>query len=455
MRIIIAGGGISGLSLAWLLSKNASFDVTLLEADKRIGGKIWSRKEEGGFLCEYGVNAFLDNKPRPLELCSALGLTPLRSSDSARKRYIYSDGRLQLLPESPSSFLRSGLMSVSGKLRIMMEPFIPRGRSDDETLADFARRRLGDEAFEKFIDPMASGVFAGDPEQMSLKSSFPRIAELEERYGSLIKAMIKLQMEARKNKTGEKITASPRGVLSSFGGGMEDIVRALREGLGERIRTGAKAVGLSRNKAGFTIVLSDGSRLDAECVVLATPAYETADIMRGLSQRIPSLLESIPYPPLSIVSLGYKKTRINKDLNAFGFLVPGREGRKILGTLYDSSIFPNRAPEGYALLRIMIGGARAAELALKPEGALVDIACREIAEITGIGVLPDFTKVYIHEKAIPQYTIGHYRRLNQMEELLGKFRGLYLAGNAYRGVAFNDCITNAYAKAKNITEEMG
>ena len=244
MRLVIVGGGISGLSLAYfLLEKKPSLDIVIFESEEKAGGKIWTDKA-AGFLCEGGVNGFLDNRPRTLELVSKLALTPLRSSDKARKRYIFSDGKLHLLPESPVSFFSSDLLSIYGRLRILWEIFAPRGGHGDETLAAFAKRRLGKEAYEKLIDPMASGIYAGDPEKMSLKSCFPRIHELEQKYGSLIRAMISLQKEAK--KTGKKVGAGPGGVLTSFMDGMGEFINTLSVRLGARLKTDAKVISVDK-----------------------------------------------------------------------------------------------------------------------------------------------------------------------------------------------------------------
>jgi oxygen-dependent protoporphyrinogen oxidase len=371
MRLVIVGGGISGLSLAYfLLEKKPSLDIVIFESEKKPGGKIWTDKADG-FLCEGGVNGFLDNRPRTLELVSKLALNPLRSSDKARKRYIFSDGKLHLLPESPVSFFSSDLLSVYGRLRILWEIFAPKGSGDDETLAAFAKRRLGKEAYEKLIDPMASGIYAGDPERMSLKSCFPRIHELEQKYGSLIRAMIKLQKEAK--NTGKKVGAGPGGVLTSFSGGMGQIISTLSASLGERLKTDARVLSVDRKSDRYRVYLSDGSDIETEAVVFATPAYETSAMLRGLDKTLSSTLDEIYYPAVSVICLGYRRDKISRTLDGFGFLIPNREGRKILGTLWDSSVFPNRAPEGYVLLRSMLGGVRNSELALEDEDALMHV----------------------------------------------------------------------------------
>ena len=445
-RIIIAGGGISGLSLAYLLRKQRpSLDLVVLEAGERLGGKIWTDRADG-FLCEGGVNGFLNNKPRTLELAADLALSPVKSSDAARKRFIFSEGKLHPLPESPSAFFKSDLLSVRGRLRIVYEMFAPRATKADESLAEFGRRRLGREAFEKLIDPMASGIYAGDPEALSLKSCFPRINQLETEYGSLIRALVRLQIKAKKEgRTGPG--PGPGGVLTSFFDGMETFIIALKESLGERVRPRSKVVSLAKNRDLYTVYLEDGSGMESDCVVLASPAHATSEILRDFDPSLSRTLSEIPYPPVSVVCVGYKKEKIGRSLDGFGFLVPFREGRRILGTLWDSSIFPNRAPEGYVLLRSMLGGARASQMAMQDENKLVDTVTAELGDIMGIKVQPDFARVYVHEKAIPQYTIGHKGRLETLEMLIARYKGLFLAGNSYRGISVNDCIENSYRLA--------
>lgn len=448
-RIVIVGGGISGLSLAYaLLESDPSADVVVFESGKRPGGKIWTEKVNG-FLCEGGVNGFLDNRPKTLELASKLLINPLRSSDAARKRYVFSEGKLNILPESPVSFLSSNLLSLYGRLRVMYEFFAPRGRIDNETLADFARRRLGKEAYEKLIDPMASGIYAGNPESLSLKSCFPKIFNLEEKYGSLIKGMIKLQREAKKSGN-QKVGAGPGGTLTSFHDGMGMMIDSLKGYLKERLRAGSKVVSVERKNKGYAVSLSDGMVVETEILVIASPAYSASEILKNLDRHLSSVLSEIPYPSVAVVCFGYRKERIANKLDGFGFLIPYKECRKILGSLWDSSIFPGRAPAGYALLRSMVGGARASELAMQDDGRLIDIVAEELGHIMDIKVHPDFVKIYRHEKAIPQYNIGHDRKLKAVDEMLLKYKNLYLTGNAYRGIGVNDCIENSYKLAETI-----
>jgi len=452
MRVVIVGGGISGLSLAYfLLEKNKDLDIVVIESEKKAGGKIWTEKVNG-FLCEGGVNGFLDNRPKTLELASKLSLKPLRSNNSARKRYIFSNGKLNLLPESPVSFLRSNLLSFSGRLRVLAEVFVPKRKDDDETLAQFAIRRLGRDAYEKLIDPMASGIFAGDPEKMSLRSCFPKVYNLEQTYGSLIKGMIRLKRQAR--KTGQKVGAGPGGVLTSFYDGMGTMINALTMFLGDRLKYDNRVVSIDKVNNLYNIYLKDGSFIESDVVVIASPAYEAGKILGSLNKEISLLLGDIFYPSITVVCFGYKKERIKYPLNGFGFLIPYKEKRKILGTLWDSSIFPNRAPDDMVLMRSMIGGARNSGLALMEEDKIVDIVINELRDIMDINVTPDFVKIYRHEKGIPQYHVGHERRLSRIEELLSKFKGLYLTGNAYRGIGVNDCIENSFKLAERIAKDI-
>jgi oxygen-dependent protoporphyrinogen oxidase len=451
MRIVIVGGGISGLSLAYvLLEQKPSLDIAILESEKKAGGKIWTDKVDG-FLCEGGVNGFLDNRPRTLELVGKLALTSLRSNDNARKRYIFSEKKLNLLPESPRSFFTSDLLSLYGRLRIVYELFVPRKKGNDETLADFARRRLGKEAYEKLIDPMASGIFAGDPEKMSLKSCFPRIEALEVQYGSLIRALIRLQKEAK--KSGKKVGPGPGGVLTSFYDGMETLVNGLKHHLGERLKTNCKVVSIGKKGDIYSIHLSDNSNIEAESVVVATPAHVASGVVKDIDKHLSLTLDEIYYPSVSVVCLGYKRDRFQHPLDGFGFLIPYREKRKVLGTLWDSSIFPNRAPEGYVLLRSMIGGVRMSDLAMENDEVLVKVVTNELHDIMQISATPDFIKIYRHEKGIPQYSPGHEKRLESINEKTNKIKGFYLTGNAYRGIGVNDCIENSYKLAERIFKE--
>jgi oxygen-dependent protoporphyrinogen oxidase len=451
MKTVIVGAGISGLATAHaLLQRQPQLELVILEATERVGGKIWTDKSHDGFVCESGVNAFLDNKPMTLALSRSLHLTPVPSSDAARHRFVYSQQRLQALPTTPPSFLTSNLLSLKGRLRVMIEPLLPRGQDTDESLAAFARRRLGREAFERLIDPMASGVYAGNPHELSLKSCFPRIHEVEQQYRSLILGLIRLQLKARRQGRGDTPTAGPGGRLTSFRDGMSSLPLALAHALGPRLRLATGVQSISHEGERYILHLSQGGTEEAERVILTSPAHAQAKMLHDLLPELSHELNAIPYPPVAVCCLGFRRDKIRHDLNGFGFLIPSREGRNILGTLWDSSLFPQRAPEGYVLLRSMVGGAQRPDLALLPEAALIDAVHSDLRQIMGVQGAADFVRVYRHEQAIPQYVVGHGQRLQSIASLLQPHPHLILSGNAFKGVALNDCVANAHALAESL-----
>jgi len=458
-QAIIIGGGISGLATAWLLREKAraagvEINVTLLEKESRLGGKIWSIKADG-YLCEWGPNGFLDSKPQTLELCRGLKADGqlLRSNDNARKRFIFSGGVLNRLPENGPSFLKSSLISWPGKLRLAMEPFIPQYRGDgDETLAAFGRRRLGEEALNKLIAPMVSGIFAGDPETMSLKSCFPRIAELEAEYGGLVKAMIRLAKKKKAEIAAGKAVASaagPAGVLTSFRDGIQTLTDILARELGPAVvRSGEGVVKVAKGESVPWRVVTERGEYAADAVILATPAYASADFLDGIDSGISGVLRQIPYSTMTVACFGYEKERISYDLNGFGYLVPKQEKLSTLGTLWDSSIFENRAPEGKVLLRSMLGGACFPQY-IKLSDAEVEKRVRDDLQRTmGITAPPSFIRIFRHEQAIPQYTVGHGKRLEALANMLKSHPGLVLTGNSYRGIGLNDCVASAHVAAE-------
>ncbi len=454
MRICILGAGVSGLSVAFYL-KQKGVDVTILEKDSVPGGKMRTVYEKG-YIVETGPNGFLDGKPYTLNLVKALGIEDrlYRSSDKARKRFIYTNGRLVRLPENPVAFLASYLLSWKGKFRFVGEFFVPPKKGDsDETLGDFARRRLGEEALEKLLDPMVAGIFAGDPDRMSLKAAFPAIYNLEKQYGGLIKGLIAKMKEAKKSGKRSSGPAGPGGVLTSFIGGTKDLIDALSKALKEELHTGVSVEKVEKSGKGWAVGWKEGDKElteEFDHLVVSTPAYAAAEILRGVDGELSQLLSEIEYSPISVVALGFQKKGLGHDLDGFGFLVPRSEGRKILGALWDSSVFPNRAPEGKVLIRVMIGGARQPELALLPEEGLVDIALKELRRIMKIRHYPEMVKVFKHEKGIPHYTLGHCERVDRIFEIGEKLGNLHFCSNAYRGVGVNDCTKLAEETAERI-----
>lgn len=442
---VIVGGGISGLSLAYfLLKKKPELDIKIIEAEKRAGGKIVT-ENVSGFLCEGGVNGFLSNKPSTIAFAKQLNIEPIKGSEDSKIRYILINGKLTKVPDSPVKFFMSSIISLSGKLRMIGEYFIPAMKEEvDETVESFVSRRVGREFYEKLIDAMSTGIYAGDPSKMSMKSCFPKVYFLEKKYGGLIKGLLALKKEKK------DVKAQPETVLMSFKGGMSELIKVLENALSSRVVKGKKVVSIVKNNGFYTVYFEDGDSIEAEKVILACPAHEASEILKELDREVSDILKTIPYPPLSVVAFGFKKEQIGFGISLYGFLVPHREKRKILGTLFDSSIFPNRAPEGYVLLRTMIGGRRAPELAMLPDEKLIDTAISELRDILHIKGAPEFIKIFRWEKAIPQYELGHEEKLRKIEQRISKFSGLYLTGNAYRGVSVNDCIENSMKLAERI-----
>lgn len=457
-RVAVIGAGISGLATAYAVEQLAQqeqleVETLVLEKQSRTGGKIWSIKEEG-FLCEWGPNGFLDNKPMTLDLCQSLGISEqlLASDDNARKRFIYSDKILHRLPENGPSFLQSKLISWPGKFRLAYEMLVPQRRGGgDETLAEFGRRRLGAEALNKLIAPMVSGVFAGDPETMSLQSCFPKIYQLEQEHGGLIKAMLKLARKKRAEKKAGKVVASaagPGGTLTSFEQGIQQLTDGVVEVLKGKVQTGSAVVSITPKNGGFLLLLGDGSQLEAEILVSASPAYALAGMLEEMNTQAAQLLREIPYATMNVVCFGYQRERIARDLDGFGYLIPKAEGTNTLGTLWDSSIFPNRAPEGHVLLRSMLGGATNPTAIDLSEEEVKKRTMVDLREIMGIEAEPDFVRIFRHPHAIPQYTRGHAERLQNIAEALLGHPDLLLTGNAFSGVGLNDCVN-----ASNLTAQ--
>ena len=433
-----------------VLTRKPDAEITIFESAARVGGKVWTEVSSEGYLCEGGVNGFLDKIPRSLEFCKEVGVAPVRADESAQKRYVFSRGELHKLPEKPPEFLKSRLLTVPGRLRVIYE-IIAGGTNDpDETLAQFATRRLGSEAFDRLIDPMASGVFAGNANELSLKSCFPRIHEIEAEYGSLIRGLIKLQKKAKKQGSKKTPGPGPGGTLTSFENGMSALTDLLAEQLGSRIRIESAVRDISREGERYSVQLDDGSIEESDRLILAAPAHAQAAMLKAFDPALSGLLSDIPYPALSVVCFGYKKQRVGQVLDGFGFLIPSKEQRFVLGTIVDSNVFPGRAPEDSVLLRSMVGGARTPEFALLPDEQLIDRVRSDLQDILGISAEPDFIRIFRHERAIPQYVVGHAARLQAMGDRLTRHPGLILTGNAFKGVSWNDCIVNADKTAESL-----
>ena len=451
--LLVVGAGISGLAIAHFVSRTRpEWKILVCEKSPVVGGTMQTTHQEG-YIVEHGPNGFLTNKPHTLELCRELGVEDqlLPSSDETRRRFIYTGGRLREIPLSPVRFmLASNILSPSGKIRMLGEMFIPPLRRDvDESLSIFARRRLGKEVLERLLDPMVAGVYAGNPDQVSLKSTFPTIHNLEREYGGLIRGMIALQRARKKEGRATGGPAGPSGDLTSFKAGVHSLPQRLFKELGQRVITNCPIESIKKTKGRFIAQTPAEERFEAARVVVAAPAYAAGKMVEELSPDLHQELAAITYAPMGVVALGYSKAEIGRP-EGFGLLVPRGEGLPILGVLWDSSIFANRAPEERVLLRVMIGGARQPGLALRDESEIISLAQEGLRRTMGIEAEPLFTRVFRYQRAIPQYVVGHQRRLDRIEEILSQLPGLFLGGNAYKGIGLNDCVKNARDLADGI-----
>jgi protoporphyrinogen/coproporphyrinogen III oxidase len=449
-RTVVAGGGIAGLSLAFALRQRLPPDdeVVVLERGARPGGNIRTDAIDG-YLCEWGPNGFLDNVPETFALISALGLDArvVRSSDAARRRYIYRHGRLHEVPTGPGAFLRSGLLSWPGKLRLAWEPFAPGPPPGDETIHAFASRRIGREAADALVDPMVSGIFAGNARDLSLRACFAKMAEMEAQYGGLVKALIgKMRERGFRRKPDAAPVGAPTGALTSFTGGTQDLIDALAARLGPALRLRTAVTGLTRQGAGWHVQTDRDEPFDADAVVLAAPAGVSADLVEPWDVPLATTLRAIPSAPLAVVCVGYDEaevTRTRGPLDGFGFLVPRGEGLRILGALWDSSVYPGRAPGGRVLIRAMIGGAHDRSVLALSDDELLATVRTDLRRAMQLDTEPSFVRIFRHPLGIPQYTVGHLDRLAAIEARLAAWPGLFLAGNAYRGPSINACIADA------------
>jgi oxygen-dependent protoporphyrinogen oxidase len=474
MKLVVVGGGISGLATAFRIRERFEahgrpLKLRVLEAAERTGGKIRTELREG-YRFEWGPNGFLDGKPDTLELCRDLGLEGalLPSSEEARKRYVFSCGALHRVPESPISFFRSPLLTLGGRLRVIKEAWAPTTPPGlDTSIAEFGSRRLGREATEKLLDPMVSGIFAGDPAVMSLASCFPRIAEMEREHGSLLRAMVALQRQRKRESRDSAGSpqgggpAGPAGTLTSFEEGMEQLVRVLEERLGKAVRKECVVTSLiplqEEEAKGYRIRYRHQGieqEMSADAVVLAVPAYEAEKVLMEMEPAVCEFLTGIPYASLVVVGLGFSKAKAPGPLDGFGFLVPYREGSPVLGSLWTSSIFPGRAPEDCVFTRNMVGGWRNGWAASLEEEELEEIVSATLEQALGTRGTVHFRSCVRHAKAIPLYFLGHERRLNAIEDCLARFPGVYLTGNAFRGVALNDCTREAMRIARRVEQDL-
>lgn len=456
-RVVIIGAGISGLTTAYWFQQKG-IEVTVLEKDSEVGGTM-KTINENGWLVESGPNSALETTPLFNQLFTDLEILDERiyANEASNKRYILRDGILHPLPMSPPAFLKSKLWSVKGKLRLLKEPFIGRVEKE-ESIAEFVERRLGREFLDYAINPFVAGVYAGNPEDLSVRSAFPKLYALEEKYGGLIKGMIKGRKERKQRAEKAKDTAK----MFSFKNGMQTLPRALSKVLADRVHLNASVINIIPTKIGekriyVTTFQQNGEfkSIESDAVVLATPSYVASKIIEPIDPETSRVLNSIYYPPIAEIVLGYRKENINRILDGFGYLIPAKEKRKILGTIWSSTIFPNRAPEGFELFTTFAGGSRSPDLLDISDENLLDITNSEVKSLVGISGSPAFKKIIRWEKAIPQYKLGYHKTIATIERFEDNFGGAFICSNYRGGISVGDCVMSAEKTMKKILSYFG
>jgi len=441
-RIVIVGGGISGLALLHYLKKKyrgcEDVYVTLLEKNSHLGGTIHTIKE-GHFTFESGPNGFLSRASAIRDLARELDLSGqmIHADSQAKIRSISVKNKLHVVPNNPISFLFMELLSFTDVVRILTEIFVPKGKADDESVFDFGKRRLGENFTKIFLDCVVSGIFGGDVKRLSMKSAFPKVYNLEQSYGSLIKGVFHL-----KGKKDKETVAGPKGSLMSFKGGMGEIIERMYTQYGEHIRMSETVETILKNEGQF-FIKTDKNHFQADEVYLCTPSYHAAEILGNLDKELSGLLDEIFYAPIMVVGLGYEKSDFPKSPKGFGYLIPSSENRDILGVVFSSNIFPGRAGEDEILMQVMLGGAHHPRLGDRSTFELVDLAKNEIKMRFGAKSEPKKVFSVFWPKAIPQYNLGYSKLLEKIGSRLEKIPGLFLAANYIGGPSLNDCVAHS------------
>lgn len=451
MKLTIIGGGIAGLSAAYYAVRSKQYsEITLIESSNRWGGKIITDRvtfKDGTFIIEGGPDTFLATKPWGVALCKELGLGKRLHGTNPHKKNTYvlhrnrllplPDGLAMMIPTNVEAILKSRLVSWFGKARMGLDFILPPHRlNGDESLGTFVSRRLGREAYENLIEPLMSGIYAGDGDALSLASTFPYLRDLETKYGSLARGALQM----RKQSNGKAVQGSRSAFLTPTTG-LAEIIEKLVESLKSQVdlRLNTRVTSVFRNlELGTWNLTLDTETLDTDALILATPAYVSATLLASSDSRLASDLQKIPYTSTATVSLAYHLSDIPRDLDGYGYVIPRREGRKALACTWTSTKFPHRAPEGYALIRVFVG--RAGQDIPWNESDLLELAKEELQLTLGIAADPIVSRVFMWENAMPQYNLGHPELLKRIDAALEKHPGLALAGNGYRGIGIPDCI---------------
>jgi protoporphyrinogen/coproporphyrinogen III oxidase len=451
--VVVIGGGITGLAAARRLA-DAGVSFLLLEASHRLGGKIVTERT-GGFTIEGGPDCFLASKPDGVGLVRQLGLEErLCTTDPAhRGTFVRRGDTLHRLPEGLTGLvptrivplLTTRTLSLLGRARAGLEALLPaRPAPGDETIAAFARRRFGREAYDWLIEPLLSGIYAGDGEQLSLAATFPILAQLERRSGSVLRAMA------------QRKSPAPAGGFVTLTGGLGELIDALAKRLPrDRIRLDAPVTAVERSGAAYRVRTADGSMIACDRAILALPAPAAARVIAPLDVRIERELAGIPFVSTATVSLAFAPGATGRRLDGYGFVSPRAAGGPVVAGTWTSNKFPGRAPTGATLVRFFIGRASHEGVTEQADDQLIALARTELRRLYGVTATPALTRVYRWPRSMPQYVVGHLERLERLDQLMRGVPGLLLAGASYRGVGIPDCIASGWAAAGNALEQLG
>jgi oxygen-dependent protoporphyrinogen oxidase len=459
-HVLIIGAGISGLASAWFIQQQG-FSVTVLEAGNQVGGNLQTVQKHG-CLWERGPNSFINNRPAMAQLIDEIGLKPhiVLAKKEAHKRYIGKKGSVLALPTGIMDAVTTDVLSVFGKLRLLIEPLIGKA-SFEESIAEHVRRRLGEQMLDWLIDPFISGVFAGDPEKLSVRAAVPKVYALEAEYGSMIiGGVAKMKAKSRQKKLNEQQgIASLDGAMMSFSGGLHQLPEMLAKKLGPVVTLNAQVDSLTySSEFGYQVMCGD-QIWQASQVVLAVPAAQVARLIddlvptdEALLTRAKAYLQAIDYPAVASITMAFSKDQIEHALDGFGCLLPTKEGKQTLGVLFPSSIFSDRAPDDQHLITVFIGGGRGQHAMTLTPQQRAELVILELSPYLGIQGRPLWHEESLWPKAIPQYHLGHLPRVALVDEALAQFPGLHLRSNWRDGVALGDCVENALQLANIVSK---
>lgn len=482
-KVIIIGAGVAGLGAAYKVRRaaDAGHDVTfaLYERDNRLGGKIATEivEHDGDrFIVDGGPDCFLTEKPAIHRIAKLLGFydDELPTDDSRKKTLILSRGRLHEMPDgvmmfAPTKFVpfaTTGLFSWPGKIRMGMDLFIPKkkvaeGELNDETLESFVVRRMGRECLDRLAEPLVGGVHASDPAVMSLAATFPRLLEMEQKHGSLMRGFLdaRKKVEAMKKKYPPQPGAKPRTFFTSFNNGMMQLVDAMADAAGrDNIQTGVGVQSVTRDAEGrYHVTLADGSTDSGDALIIATESFAAVPLVEQIDPQIAAALSDIPTSSSATVSIAFDESEIGINTDAFGVLCPLVEERALMAATYSSTKWPGRAPEGKVLFRGFVGGPHNQAIMEKSDEELFDIVLSELRDILGISpkAKPLFKRLFRWHRGMPQYTIGHLGRVDAIEGRSAEIAGLALAGGSYRGVGLPNCIESGERGVSKVLGEWG